>query len=202
MDANILIRIGDQYLYTGSKEALLWYSTAAALDPERDLGLRLDFAAALANDPLHEPQIPGLVHRLEDRVLQISGTELHWLRERPQHEISLGMVLRPNRDGVARIWWNDHVGLIIYVDEPGHYRLSMRVLHAPPAPIEMAIGINGVQLRNVSLERGDSSAEIISVVTQLERGLHLLGIWYLNDAIVDGVDRNAEVEWVRVEKAR
>ncbi len=179
LDANTLIRISDQHLHTGSQEALIWYRTAAALDPGRDMGLRLDFAAALANVLLDEAQIPGLVHRLEEGVLQISGTELRWLVDRPQHNMMLGMPLRPNRDATARIWWTDHVGLLVQITQPGTYRLSMQARHVVPLPIKMALGVNGQQLQRFSLERGDASAEIVSVQTPLEPGVHLIGVWFL-----------------------
>lgn len=201
-DAATLLAIGDQHLRVGSPEALIWYRTVAGLEPTFDLTTRLSFAAALAGetDPTFYP--PELVHSLEGARLEIHGTELRWLADRPQYAMLLGMPLRPNRDAVAKIWWSDHVGLLVRVNESGLYRISMQSRHALPPPINMALGVNGQQLQRFSFQRGDASAETVAVVTRLEPGVHLIGVWFLNDALVNGVNRDAEVDWVAVEQVQ
>lgn len=202
MNASTLLMLGDQHVHRGSRssEALFWYQIASRLEPSYELRKRLTFAAALAGAPQVEAQDPSLIHHLDDRTLQVSGGELHWLVERSRPDFAFGDRLGLHSGATGIIWWSDHVGLLVRIDEPGAYRLSMQVRHAPPAPIEMALGVNGEQLQHASLGRGDGSAEIISVVTELEQGVHLLGVWYLNNAIVNGVDRDAEVDWVGVER--
>lgn len=191
IDAVRLIGLGDQHLQQGSAEALRWYQTAANLDANHDLAARLTMAAALAGDPNIMQQEPGLVHQLEHGKLLISGGELRW----PLGGEPLGL----NYGTVTRIGWNSQVVALVQISQPGSYNLSAQVRHVAPAPIAMALGINGQQLRPISLERGDESAETVAVITRLEPGVHLLGVWFLNDAIIDGVDRNAQVDWVAIE---
>jgi hypothetical protein len=199
-DAAKLLTLGDQHLRAGSPEALNWYQGAASLEPASDLVARLSFAAALAGETNPAFYASELVHTLKESRLQFNGAELRWLTDRPQYDAIIGSTLRHDTALAARIWWSDQVGLVIAVNEEGRYRLSMQARHEVPAPIIMALGVNGQQLQQFTLNRGDGSAEVVSVVTQLEPGIYLLGVWFLNDGVVNDVNRDAEVDWVAVER--
>lgn len=200
-DATSLAALGDRHLAAGSPEALLWYRTAQALDANLELGMRWDFAQALSGDPRAVER--GLVHGLEAGKVQIAASELRWLVDRPQLNIYFGTPLGANTnsagDTATRLWWSGPVASLVRVDQAGRYRLSAQVRQVAPAPVIMALGLANQPIAQFRLEQGDESAVIISTDVQLERGTQILTLWFLNDGVVDGVDRNAWVEWMSVE---
>ncbi len=64
----------------------------------------------------------------------------------------------------------------------------------------MAVGVDGQQLHTTRLERGDDSWQTVVVPVDLEAGFHTINLWFFNDGMVDGNDRNAEVDWVEIRK--
>jgi hypothetical protein len=126
----------------------------------------------------------------------IPATELRWSTS--EADLRAGSELLPLDDGAAVMPWSGQAVAVIAVEEPASYRLRLSVLDAEPAPIEMAIGINGLQLHNFELTREDQTWQIVEVPVTLQAGLHTINIWYLNDMVVDGVDRNAVLQWVEL----
>jgi hypothetical protein len=66
----------------------------------------------------------------------------------------------------------------------------------------MVLGVDGRQLRRFTLERGDNSWQAISLPVSFNRGLHTINVWFLNNGIVGGVDRNAVIQSVALEEER
>ncbi|MFV9504773.1 MAG: tetratricopeptide repeat protein [Oscillochloridaceae bacterium umkhey_bin13] len=199
-DAASLAGLGDQHLAVGDQEALLWYRAAQGLDPNSVPGLRIELAGALAGDP--RAIETGLVHPLEQGRVQIGAEELRWLVDRPNSNAGFGQTLGYNSGGgtITKIWWTGPVATLVRVDEPGTYRFMAQVRQVAPAPVVMALGLGNQQIAHFHLTKGDDSAAIISTDVQLERGTHMLTVWFLNDGIVNGVNRDAQVEWVELEQ--
>ena len=63
----------------------------------------------------------------------------------------------------------------------------------------MGLGVDGNQIEMYTLDYGDNSWQTVTVSIKLEPGLHTVDVWFLNDGVVDGQDRNLEFQWVQIE---
>lgn len=66
----------------------------------------------------------------------------------------------------------------------------------------MAVGVDSERLKLITLARGDESWEEIALPVKLADGFHTVDIWYLNDAVPGGQDRNASVDWVSMVRVK
>lgn len=208
-DAGRAMEIGDAaFAIRQFAEAASYYKRALVLKPDApfDLLFRATTAAALSDDPAAS----GLIAQL--KVLDpsfvipqvvtshlIEGGNLRWMT--PSGETMTYGTPLPRvspQDGSGVMQWSGQAQALVQVEATDSYRLEMRVRHGQPAPIKLAIGVDGQQVQSVSLERNDNLWETISLPVSLTAGIHALDVWFLNNAIVDGKDRDAVIEWVRL----
>jgi tetratricopeptide (TPR) repeat protein len=196
-------------------EALVWYeryqwfadSNAEAPPLPFELVFRLAVAAASVQNPdarqllaeVRERDATFQVYSVEPSA-RIDGTAFRWVSPNGG-EVACGTPLSNGGSGSAGfLWWTGQATALISVEQAGDYLVRTRVRHSDPPPVEMAIGVDGKQLEPITLARGDDSWETVSLPVTLAAGYHTVDIWYLNNAIVNGQDRDAAVEWVEIER--
>jgi tetratricopeptide (TPR) repeat protein len=205
-------QLGDQYLRAGAyREAWRWYrlllDNSASKSSERLLWMTL--AANVSGAPeadallaeFDQGEMALNVTSLVDDRLTLDGAELRWLLS-PGSHIPVGAPLSFGSGDKTNgyMWGNGQAFSIVEVLQDGRYALDIQVMHAPPAPVLLAFGIDGRRVSQYSLERGDYSSETITLALYLDAGRHSLDFWFLNDGVVEGLDRNAVIERVTLRR--
>jgi tetratricopeptide (TPR) repeat protein len=190
-----------------------WYAAVAGSNEQIpfDLLVRQAVAAALAQRQEASALLAEVqggdskfqVYTLQDSV-RIDGVEFRWMTIIGDGKYAnYGTPLANGGSGTAGVlWWNGQAMALLSVAQDGNFSVRARLRNSDPPPVEMAIGIDGKQLEHITLTRGNDSWETITLPVNLTKGLHAIDLWYLNDATVNGKDRNAVVEWVAVERYR
>jgi len=206
-----IVLLGDKALDKQEYGAAIeWYNIALRYDInlEPELVLRRFLAAHLAGLPdarvlLSEVRVNDesfVMYALEDTV-KINGDHLRWMLA---FEGIFGRMLSygagDNTTMSGYLWWTGQAFAVVSVQQAGNYQISMHVLHNDPPPIDMAIGVNGQQIQQVSLDKGDNSWETITIDVFLKSAIHTIHVWFLNDAYINGKDRNAIIKWLLIEK--
>ncbi len=196
-------------------EALVWYQRYqwyADSDAETTpLPFALFFRELVAAASVQSPDVRRLVAEVRERdatfqvysvqpSARIDGAAFRWMNQIGD-AVTYGTPLSYGASGSAGIfWWSGQATGLISVEQAGDYMVRARVRHGDPPPVEMAIGVDGKQLEPITLARGDNSWETVSLPVSFTSGYHTVDIWYLNNAIVNGKDRDAAVEWVEIER--
>ncbi len=175
-----------------------------------DVLFRSAIAASLADSPeaaalqarVHDHDGTFGVHVLKDDI-SIDGAQLYWLtpvNSKITYGTSLTYGAGPTTFGY--FWGVGQGALLLSVEQEGHYHVTMRVQQGIPPPVEMALGIDGQQRQQVSLQRGDNSWETVTMAVNLKAGLHTINIWFLNEGFVGGRSRSAVLESIKILKDR
>jgi len=82
-------------------------------------------------------------------------------------------------------------GIILDVSEAKKFCISGQALDKPPAPTQIGVDIDFETLKVLDLVNGDGDWVQFEFNVTLDPGMHVLGIKLMNDAIIDGDDRNA-----------
>jgi tetratricopeptide (TPR) repeat protein len=215
--SNRMIAIGDDFFAQHRYgDALNWY-TRAVRSPTNlafDQLFRRAVTATLAADA-EAPTLLAALHKqdrsfavyLLNNHLNIAGREFRWMTPVPSRAVTYGTPLSygvgdgaATKDGVGYLWWSGEALAIVSVEHDGDYLISMRARQSKPVPVEMAVGIDSQQLRRVAFARGDNSWETVTVPVRFAKGLHTVNVWFLNNAVVGGVDRDAAIEWVAIQE--
>lgn len=217
VDAAQLVAAGDAALHQARwAEAAGWYERAGWFAGSASPGIqafnfqyRQAVAAALAQAPQASELLAEVRARdatfelfaLQDS-LRVEGAALRWLtRAGDGKDADYGTPLSNGGSGaIGFMWWNGQATALLSVAQAGDYSLRASLQHSDPAPVEMAIGIDGRQLMPITLARGDNSWETVTLPVHLTKGFHSIDLWYLNDALANGKDRNAAVQWVMVQR--
>ncbi|NWF79023.1 MAG: tetratricopeptide repeat protein [Chloroflexi bacterium] len=206
-----MIAIGDSYRRNGDHvEALRWYDIARARDPS--LGSQLAFrqllSAASTGDPRAQTFLREVQAVLPDLVLPHVGTAgvvvpgalLRWVEVYPQLGITYGTPLNHTHGGTDGVLWgNGHATLLIAVDQPGDYVVRVTTHNGNPPPVELALGVNGRPLQQVALTAGDDTWSVLEYPITLKTPLASLDVWFLNDGMVQGIDRNAVISQIDIQ---
>ncbi len=141
-------------------------------------------AALLAAEPSLRPIVVNNGSR-------VRGDQLRWATE-INEVVSYGTPLSFGKppDGNGYMWWSGHAIAWIEVTYPGTYLWRLEAQHTLPAPVELVLGLDGVKVSRVSLGRGDNTFEMLETLLELRPGLHTLNIWYINDAEINGQNRD------------
>ncbi len=213
--SQFLARGQDEFKRSNWPEAFAWYEryqwyadrNAEATPLPFDLMFRLAIAAASVQSPdarrllaeVRERDATFQVYSVQPSM-RIDGVSLHWMNQIGD-AVTYGTPLSNGGSGTAGfLWWSGQATALVSVEQDGDYLLRIQVRHGDPPPVEMAIGVDGKQLELITLARGDNSWETVSLPVTLTSGYHTVDIWYLNNAIVNGKDRDAAVEWVEIER--
>jgi len=87
------------------------------------------------------------------------------------------------------------------VDQPDTYLLRITTYNSKPPPIELAFGVNGNRVHYASLTTGDETWLVVEFSVTLHPPLASLDVWFLNNAMVNGQDRNAIIGSIEILKA-
>lgn len=202
--------IGDQYRRNGDySQALRWFEVAVYADAA--LGPQIMFnrlaSAALARDPqafdlLREAQmaLPDLqVPRVGLAPVVAPGAAFRRIEALSQTPFVSGTPLNHPYGGSTGVFWgNGQATLMVEVMRSGAYVVRATVVNTLPPPIQLAFGANGLPLHQVSLVAGDNAQSVVEYPITLISPLSTVDIWFLNDANVNGLDRNAYIEQVEI----
>jgi tetratricopeptide (TPR) repeat protein len=136
-----------------------------------------------------------LIHQL-DGSLRMAAKTLQWM---PSGELLMAYPYKEPALGV--MWANGTAVAVVRVSRQGAYRIRVRALNTPPAPVELQIEQDMEPLERFALSRGDMTWEEVEFLTTLDRGFHVIGIRFLNDLYsnISGDDRNAVLDWIELE---
>jgi tetratricopeptide (TPR) repeat protein len=207
--ADQMARKGDDYLRSESFEsALIWYERSVKVDPntKQKLAFRLAVVSIISKDANVVDYIAAL-QTLEDKeevarpneTLEIAGGQLNWLSDFPQWGINFGDMLlsSPNLpDGT--LWWNGQAVKIVRIAATEIYTVTFELVNTSPPPIEIAVGVDGRKIQSVSLSKGDNTPQPISITIELAAGFHTFHVWFLNNDIVEGQDRDAIIRRILI----
>lgn len=186
--------------------AQTWYQRATAFAPQQPPAVmfRRAVTSIIVNDKLPADIDSAALNlsQVKQEAVQIQATTLQWLFADPTMSVQFGDRLSryPAADpNVGVLWWGNAAATLINVPEAGSYRMSLRAQHTPPAPIEIQLEHDMQPIAKFSLARGDNSWQEIGADISLKAGLHVVGVRFLNDGAVGGIDRNAVLDWIRLE---
>jgi hypothetical protein len=149
------------------------------------------------SSPDDSSEIP-LVYLLQDTML-IEARNLRWVNPLNVLGQSLAQTQSPNSvSGV--MWWTGSAVALINVVNPGMFQVTTRAQNSSPAPIELQLEYNFEPVENFLLNKGDLSWDEFYKELYLKEGLNLIGIRYLNDGKVNELDRNAYIQWIKLER--
>lgn len=206
------VAIGDAYLANGNAvQALLWYDRVGDRWPERakQLAFRRLVAAISLNDPrapalLRQTQatLPGLeAPRVGTQQVVVNGAALRWVGDVSLPDAPSGISLNyPYGGSEGVFWWNGRGTLIVAVDQPETYLLRITTYNTAPPPVELAFGVNGHRIHYVSLTGGDNTPSVVEFPVSIYPPLASLDVWFLNNAMVNGQDRNAMIGRIEILK--
>ncbi len=181
-------------------EALGWYDRVLLLEqdlPQAWLGKALahqaqgewdqaakDFAIAFQQDPALKPQL--ILPSNQDQLLSLESFE----------GVGNDPVVLTDWQGqqVIAFLRNYTLTATILVEEVASHQVRVSAVNSQPGPVELAVGIDGVQLEFLRFDKNDWSWEEKRVCLTLPFGFHSFSISFTNDSFVDpGSDRNALV---------
>jgi tetratricopeptide (TPR) repeat protein len=207
------IAIGDTYLANGDHAlALLWYDRVCDRWPERTE--QLAFRRLVAAIPLNDPRAPALLRQAQATLpgfeaphvgtqpIVVNGAALRWVGDVSLPDAPAGTPLNYPYDGSQGVfWWEGRGTLIVAVDQPDTYLLRITTYNSKPPPIELAFGVNGNRVHYASLTTGDETWLVVEFSVTLHPPLASLDVWFLNNAMVNGQDRNAIIGSIEILKA-
>ncbi len=82
------------------------------------------------------------------------------------------------------------------------WQFSVKAKHDDPAPVNLEIWLDDVQLDTLSYDKGDQSWGVLSTYAVVSPNAHWLRVWFANDYLDEdtGADRNAYVEHVAISR--
>ena len=206
---DFLVSATSQFDQSKYIDALLWYSLGYRIGAiqleELSIAETLNWAisAALSGGTLPNELYPGLPISVVDDSLQIDVEDMRWLRSIPEWDLFYGDQVSkfPSiTDGVGTLFWRGRVISIIHVPNTGDYEIIVRGFNSSPAPVILLLEDNFKPLGEIRLEKGDQSREDISFKAFLNKGLHLISLNFMNNEVVDGIDRDAHIDFIRIDQ--
>jgi hypothetical protein len=195
-----LVARGDYALAQGTLNgAIKWYRRAQAMESDpTSAGFQRGLASVLAQgQSLDQLEVVPL-----DKIgARIEAEQLRWLQLEPITNIGLGdslVSINPNLPNVGVLNWAGTAVALIDVAEGGTYRIKLRAQHTTPGPIQIQMEHDLASIGQFTLTRADQSWEELEIDVTLQPGIQLFGVRFLNDAIVDGIDRNAVLDWLEI----
>jgi hypothetical protein len=141
------------------------------------------------------------INKLNDR-LRVNGAEFRLTTPISPPTITFGTrVDSSNINSVGILWWTSQSMAIVSVPYDSIYQVSVKLRHSSPPPVEIVVGTDSQPLYYFTLERGDNSWEIFTFPIILSSGIHTIDVWFLNDGVVNGEDRNASINWIVLENS-
>lgn len=133
----------------------------------------------------------------------IPAAQFRWLRTNPQAQIDISTPAATKKIDEAKygvLYHSGRVGVFIQARQSGWYLLKFKALNTAPPPVLARVELDTRPLIEAKLTRGDQSRQTFTARAYLTQGMHLLSVNYLNDQMVNGVDRNLFFLSVRLER--
>lgn len=189
------------------RSATFWYRQSAASIKDLPIAvlLRWAMAASISGQELPDKAYQTLpVFPISDTAnTRIEAEYFRWLREIASYHVSFGdrLVDHPGSDpSIATMWWSGDAVIIIQVPESGKYAITINAQNTLPPPVQMNLTIDLGPVYPFEMDRGDMSWQEFQHTVFLSAGFHVVGLRYLNNAIVNGKDRDAVIDWIELEK--
>jgi hypothetical protein len=128
---------------------------------------------------------------------------LRWLNQHLQGGVTYGTPLsHPYTQPFGTFWWQGAAIGFFQVSESGRYQISINLRHSNPPPVELSVALDNRIVQAISLTRGDTSWETITLpqVYDLGPGIHTIDITFINNGQVEGLDRDAAVAWIELSR--
>jgi tetratricopeptide (TPR) repeat protein len=204
------IVVGDFWLKSEKPHhALYWYEQALeeGLTMTKSLAFRIGIASIIAGYPdkarnllaqIGEQSVP-LIYPVTDSSLRLDGRNLRWLFFRSStYDGTVLDQLSVSTPTVGAMWWSGDALAVIDIGQQGQYILTFRAMQSLPPPILLALNVNQQTVAEFTLGQGNGSWVELSTIVELPKGLNTVGIRFLNDGEVDGMNRDAYVYWLEV----
>ena len=134
----------------------------------------------------------------------IPAAQFRWLRTIPEAQIDISTLVAKKKIGDAKygiLYHGGRVGVFLRAQQSGWYLLKFKALNTAPPPVIARVELDTRPVIEAELARGDQSQQTFTGRAYLTEGIHLLSVNYLNDQMVNGVDRNLFFLSVRLERA-
>ncbi|HMQ31532.1 MAG TPA: carbohydrate-binding domain-containing protein [Chloroflexaceae bacterium] len=197
LDAAALARYGERAFQAGAyADAARWFERALRADGALNESQQFQHEIAMAITAPAAGSAATAFARADGRV---PGARLRWVTAHPHWNVAVGDAVTQEAGSEAGVLFWDGAAIAVFeADERGRYLLRVRARHSAPAPVQLALYLNGRRVRDVSLERGDGTAETLEVALDLQAGPQVIAIRFLNDGAINGADRNAIIEWLEL----
>jgi len=160
----------------------LFRNEIAEILSNQEQGARLDTPTLLAT------------YAMTDSV-RIQAIKLQWLSD------GNTLVQTPGNDpSIGVLWWNGDAISGVKLLESGEVKITVRAQNTLPPPVRFQVLVDFQPAATIELSRGDMSWQEVDTNIPLSAGYHIIGIRFLNDDFVNGVDRNLSIEWLQVQK--
>ncbi|MBN1668939.1 MAG: hypothetical protein JW862_17740 [Anaerolineales bacterium] len=158
-------------------------------------------SAILAGQPQPESSTTALQAARLTTGLRIEAEDLQWLRADPSFNLSYGDRLGKHSHApeVGIFWWNGTAIALLDVAQAGRYHVTLRAQDTPPAPILLDLELNLEPVASFELSNADDSWQDLQAEIEMPSGLQIIGVRFKNDASIDGVPRDAVVDWLEIQ---
>ncbi len=192
-------------------DAHIWYQRALKYDllSTEELGISDQYKLAVSA-VLNESELPRFLITTIPIVeinspTTIMANQLHWFSEIPNWKVNYGdsIPIKTIDQHIAGIlYWSGVVGVFISVPQDGTYQISIQVQNTLPAPVSLQVEDGFDALTNFEVNLGDQTWQVYQISAHLKQGIHLLDVNYLNDEVINNVDRNAILDWIKIERIK
>ena len=136
------------------------------------------------------------VYHLENSIT-IEAEDLIWVRE---NKIGIPLNTYPTGNlNWSVMWWNGAAVAVIHVLHPGTYHFLIRAQNTAPGSVNLDLEWNFQPVSNFSLTKEDGSWTVLDQEYDLLEGYQIVGLRFLNDEVVGGKNRNAILDWIKIE---
>lgn len=192
------------------RQALIWYQWVNNQWP--DFRSKIDFRLLLTIvslqdnsrmiETIHQIQESSLessIVKFKDNTTVVPGSELRWVGFIGVPNFEFGTKLGHQTEGT--FWWSGRGSLLVEINKPSQYLVQVVVRNSNPPPVEMAFGMNGKPIREVSLTKGDNSWSTVEfTITLTSPSLISIDVWFLNNGRVGNLDRDAVVRQIEIKR--
>jgi tetratricopeptide (TPR) repeat protein len=181
-------------------DAVTWFEralrTSDALDPVQ----QFHFGVAAVMTSAADAALSAGPYTLQvESAGSVPGARLRWITAHPRYNVASGAFLSQAADSGAGIFfWNGSAVVALDNTHSGHAFLRVRARHSRPAPVRLAVELQGRRVGEFNLERGTEQTLTHTMLVETTAGPQAVIISFLNDGVVDGIDRNAVIEWVEL----
>lgn len=206
--AQILDRAEQSFSKSEYLIAANWYWISASLhDLPYASNLRWTISAAISNQQLPDSAYQTLpVFMVADtESTRIDAGYFRWIRDSIPNELSYGDRLsdHPSPDGIdARMWWSGDAVIIVKIPTTGKYAIIIRAQNTRPPPVEMNLTLNLAPVFPFEMDKGDMSWSEFRTDENLTTGYYVIGLRFLNNGVVNGLDRDAVIDWIELERIK